>query len=212
MGRRGWGACAVDEPVPRSSGRHAANGDIYVGDAIGRIRKIDAESSETTTVAGTGIQGYSGDGRPATNARIGSPTAIALDGDGNVYFSDSAYHVVRKVDRAGTITTVAGNGEPGFSPDGAIATEARLNQPRGSRSAATAPCTSPIRATTASAKSAGTAASQQWPGSADGGDSGDGSPADNARLNEPHGLCLYGDDVLLISDHFNNRIRAVRLR
>ena len=191
---------------------HGPDGDIYVGDAIGRIRRIDDETGTITTVAGTGVQGYTGDGGPATEARIGAPTAIRFDGDGNLYFSDSAYHVVRRVDGQGMISTVAGSGERGFSADGTLATQARLDQPWGlavSREGVVYVSDSRnnrVRRITPGG-ALETVAGGDIPG-----DTGDDSPATEAGLNEPHGLCLYGDDILLISDHHNSRIKAVKLR
>ena len=93
---------------------HGTEDDIYVGDAVGRIRRIDAVTGVITTVAGVGIQGWSGDGGPAVNARIGAPSAIRIARDGSLYFTDAACHVVRRVDAGGTISTIAGTGEPGF--------------------------------------------------------------------------------------------------
>ena len=84
-----------------------------------------------STVAGTGVQGYTGDGGPATAARIGSPSALRFDAKGNLYFSDLTQHVVRRVDTKGIITTVVGCGEAGFSPDGTPVLEARLHKPLG---------------------------------------------------------------------------------
>ena len=190
---------------------HAANGDVYLGDAIGRIRRIDAETGVMTTVAGVGIQGYTGDGGPAIEARIGSPTAIALDGDGSLYFTDSAYHVVPKVDTRGTITTLAGTGEPGYSQDGTPAAEALLDQPRGVAVGLDGAVYISDSRNNRVRRIGEDGLIATVAGSGDGGDSGDHGPATDARLNEPHGLCLYGDDVLLISDHYNNRLRAVRL-
>ena len=190
---------------------HAENGDVYVGDAIGRIRRIDAGTGLTSTVAGIGIQGYTGDGRPAVESRIGSPTAMALDAAGSLYFADSAYHVVRKVDTRGIITTLAGTGRPGFSQDGTLATEALLDEPRGVAVGADGAVyiydsgNNRVRGIGEDGLLTTVA------GTDDGGDSGDGGPAADAHLNEPHGLCLYTDEILLISDHYNNRIRAVRL-
>ena len=190
---------------------HGPNGDVYVGDAIGRIRKIDAASGIITTVAGTGIEGYRGDGGPAVSARIGSPTAIRFDADDNLYFSDSAYHVVRRVDIGGTITTVVGTGEPGFSPDGARANEARLDQPwglavTGGRVIYVSDSRNNRVRRVGHDGTLRTVAGSDIPG-----DAGDGGAATDASLNEPHGLCLYGEDILLIGDHFNNRIKAVKL-
>lgn len=78
--------------------------------------------------AGTGWDGFSGDGGPATAAMLNLPTGIALDGS-NCYIADSGNHRIRKVDAAGIITTIAGNGIAGFSGDGGMATDAQLNCP-----------------------------------------------------------------------------------
>ena len=84
------------------------------------------------TAAGTGVQGDSGDGGPAKLARLNMPFDVAFDSAGNLIFSDTMNHRVRRVDRrTGTITTVAGNGTKGFSGDGAAATGAQLNEPYG---------------------------------------------------------------------------------
>lgn len=188
------------------------NDDIYLGDsAVGRIRKIDARTGIITTVAGTGLPGYSGDGGPATSARLGAPTAIRFDGAGNLYFTDRNCHVVRKVDLAGMITTVVGCGEAGFSPDGTPARQARLDQPYGLAVARDGTIyvadsrNNCVRKVTAEGVLATVA------GCPTAGDGHDGEPATAAVLNEPHGLCLYGEDLLLISDHYNNRIRAMRI-
>ena len=200
-------ACLVDVMAVA----HGLNDDIYIGDGIGRIRKIDATSGIIMTVAGTGQAGYSGDGGPANRARIGTPSAIRFDAEGNLYFSDSAFHVVRKVDIAGTISTVAGTGEPGFSPDATPADEARLDRPSGL-------AVSPEGVTYISDSGnnrvrvvGADGTLRTVAGSASPGDAGDGGPATEASLNEPQGLCLFRGDTLLISDHFNNRIKAVRL-
>jgi sugar lactone lactonase YvrE len=190
---------------------HGPNDDIYLGDGIGRIRKIDAKTGIITTVAGTGISGYSGNGGPATRARIGAPTAIRFDAEGSLYFADKAHHVVRKVDAGGTITTVVGRGQAGYSPDGTPALEAYLDMPYGlaispdglvyvSDSRNNRVCRVTHEGTLE------TVAGGNTPG-----DTSDGGTAIEARLNEPHGLCFFGPDILLISDHFNNRIKAVKL-
>ena len=188
--------------------------DIYIADAeVGKIRRIDAVTGIISTVVGTGIQGYTGDGGPATEARIGFPTAIRFDGEGNLYFSDKTHNVVRKVAaETGVIETVLGVGEEGYSPDGTPALEARLGQPYGMEVSAdgrtifvsdTANCR--VRAVNAGGKLTTLA------GSDDGGDSGERGPAVQARLNYPCGLRLYGDQILLICDLWNNRVKALRL-
>ena len=93
-----------------------------------------------TTVAGSGVAGYSGDGGRAASARLNEPTGLALDAKGNLYIADSANNVIRRVDaKTGVITTVAGDyaadqandGLGGFAGDGGPATSARLNDPQG---------------------------------------------------------------------------------
>ena len=187
------------------------DGRIYVGDMAGRLRVVDPGTGIIQTFAGTGQAGYSGDGGPATEARIGGPSSIAFDRGGNLYFADLTQHVVRKVDAAGTITTVAGTGEPGYSPDGTPAIEAKLFKPLGVAVTAEGAVYFSDSRNNRVRTIAADGTLLTVAGSCLAGDGGDGGPATEARLNEPHGLALYGDDVLLISDHYNNRIRAVKL-
>jgi uncharacterized protein (TIGR03437 family) len=109
-----------------------AAGNVYFSDINNyRIRKVSA-SGTITTVAGNGTKGFSGDGGPATSAALNLSTAhdgLAVDSAGNLYVPDAANNRVRKVDSAGTITTIAGNGIAGFSGDGSPATAAGLNSP-----------------------------------------------------------------------------------
>ena len=82
-----------------------------------------------TTVAGNGAYGYSGDGGPATSAELyAAPLGVAVDASGNIYIADSINNRVREVSN-GVITTVAGNGTPGYSGDGGLATSAQLHSP-----------------------------------------------------------------------------------
>jgi sugar lactone lactonase YvrE len=86
-------------------------GNLYIADtANNRIRKVNASGTKITTVAGTGILGYSGDGDPATSATLNGPTGVAVDTSGDLYIADAGNLVVRKVNAGGTITTYAGNG------------------------------------------------------------------------------------------------------
>jgi sugar lactone lactonase YvrE len=81
------------------------------------VRRID-ENGRIYAVAGNGRNGYSGDGGPATDARLSDPSSIAFDKDGNIYITESGNNTVRKVDKNGIITTVAGSGKRGYSGDG----------------------------------------------------------------------------------------------
>ncbi|MEZ4734385.1 MAG: hypothetical protein R3E79_45420 [Caldilineaceae bacterium] len=180
--------------------------------AVGRIRKIDAQNRNHHHRGGAPVcLATAADGGPASRARLGAPTAIRFDGAGTLYFTDRAYHVVRRVDTAGMITTVVGCGEASFSPDGTPAQQARLDQPYGLAVAGDGTLyvadsrNNCVRRVTAQGHLETVA------GCPTAGDGQDGDSAVGAVLNEPHGLCLYGEDVLLISDHYNNRVRAVQV-
>jgi uncharacterized protein (TIGR03437 family) len=106
-------------------------GNLYFAEINNHtIRKISA-SGIITTVAGTGTKGYSGDGGPAVNAQLSSPTGLAVDSAGSLYISDHGNYRVRKVSPAGIITSIAGTGTQGFSGDGGPAGAARLMGPFG---------------------------------------------------------------------------------
>jgi len=118
-----------------------SSGNIYIDDTnIHRIRKVFQDQNPTSltfgefiinTVAGTGVAGSTGDGGLATAAQINQPRGVAIDSSDNLFISESFGHLVRKVDTAGIITTVAGTAGAGFSGDGDPATAAQLNGPRG---------------------------------------------------------------------------------
>lgn len=108
-----------------------AVGQVYVADTRNhRIRKIDSEGI-ITTIAGTGEPGDSGDGGPATEANVEWPEAVAVDGIGQVYFTSARANRIRMIDLTGTITTIAGGRESGFSGDGGPALSAQFDRPSG---------------------------------------------------------------------------------
>src|SRR2546427_2237248 len=109
------------------------SGNLYIGDSGNqRIRKVYAAFfGIITTVAGNGTAGLSGDGGPAGSASLSYPGGVAVDGAGNLYIADSSNQRIRKVDTAGIITTVSGNGTAGFTGDFGPATSARFNNPSG---------------------------------------------------------------------------------
>jgi len=110
-----------------------AAGNLYIADREdNRVRKVAAGSGTITTVAGTGIRGYGGDGGPATAAQLAIPEGVAVDAAGNLYIADAANDRVRKVAAgSGTITTVAGDGTRADGGDGGPATAAQLDSPEG---------------------------------------------------------------------------------
>ena len=102
-------------------------GNLYFADVGNNcIREIDT-AGIINTVVGTGAGGYSGDGGHADSAELNEPTGIVFDEKGNLYICDYLNHRIRKVDTAGIITTIAGTGIAGFSPDGSLADTAMLN-------------------------------------------------------------------------------------
>ena len=107
-------------------------GNVYIADyGSDRVRKVDAAGT-ITTFAGTGTYGYSGDGGPATNGRTELPVkAWRWTARATSTSPTTRNHRVRKVDAAGTITTLAGTGEEGYGGDGGPAASAKLNSPSG---------------------------------------------------------------------------------
>jgi hypothetical protein len=107
-----------------------AAGNMYFGshDTGDYILKVDL-SGILTVFAGNGTSAYSGDGGPATQAGLGYVYGLSVDALGNVYLSDRYNARVRKVDSKGIISTIAGDGTPGYGGDGGPATQAHLNEP-----------------------------------------------------------------------------------
>ncbi len=105
-----------------------SNGNLYLAEANNHVIREVSTTGIITMIAGTGIEGYSGDGAAATAAQLDTPTGIAVDASGNVYIADSHNHRLRKVS-GGTITTIAGTGAPGYSGDNGVATAAQLSLP-----------------------------------------------------------------------------------
>ena len=127
-------------------------GNVYIADSDNhRVRKV-SPGGTITTFAGTGMQGFSGDGGPATSAQLRYPHGVAVDGQGNVYIADCDNGRVRKVSPGGTITTFAGTAAASRG-DGGPATSAQLRPPRMAwRWTGRGTSTSPTTATTACAR------------------------------------------------------------
>jgi uncharacterized protein (TIGR03437 family) len=104
-------------------------GYVYIADTGNHMLRRVSVDGTISAVAGSGVQGYSGDGGPALNAKMYLPRGCAVDAIGNVYVADSGNNVVRVVTPDGNISTIAGNGTPGFSGDGGAATQALLQTP-----------------------------------------------------------------------------------
>jgi DNA-binding beta-propeller fold protein YncE len=167
-----------------------------------------------TTMVGTGDKGFAGDGGPAQAALLNGPFDVAFDGAGNLFFSDTFNHRIRRVDaRTGVITTIAGNGEAGFAGDGAPAVQASLNEPygiaidRAGNIFVADRLNRRVRRIDAANGTITTLAGTGEPAC-----SGDGGPAARAGLAEPNGLALDADERhLYIADVADHRVRIVDL-
>ena len=108
-----------------------AQGNVYIADTShSKVLKVNP-SGQATTIAGTGVQGFSGDGGAATGAQLALPSNVFVDKNGIVYISDYGNNRVRKIDGAGVITTVAGNGTVLFTGDGGPGPSAGVSGPMG---------------------------------------------------------------------------------
>ena len=208
---RGDGGAAVAAQLRHPSGMALDGaGNLYIaGNANHRIRKVDA-AGVITTVAGDGTQGYGGDGDPATAAQLSFPTGVALDGAGNLYIADWGNHRIRKVDAAGVITTVAGDGTRGFGGDGGPAVAAQLSFPSGVAVDGVGNLyIADVGSNRILKVDADTGAISTVAGDGTPGFGGDGGAAVAAQLFFPSGVALDGAGNLYIADGGNNRIRKV---
>src|SRR5437868_12150057 len=127
-GSPGFGENQVNNPYGLAIG---PDGGLYFCDLDNqRIRRLDLRTGQTTTIAGTGERGYTGDGGRAVDAALNMPHEIQFDTAGHLYIAERDNHVVRRVDaRSRVISTCAGSGSPGFAGDGGPAAAAKLRQP-----------------------------------------------------------------------------------
>ncbi|MBK9517940.1 MAG: hypothetical protein IPO09_11390 [Anaeromyxobacter sp.] len=183
------------------------DGSVYVAERGNRVVRRVAPDGTITTVAGTGQAGDSGDGGPATAAALTDPAALAASADGALYLADRGAHRVRRVAPGGTISTVAGTGQAGFSGDGGLAALAQLSQPTG---------LAVDRAGNLLVADLGNARVRRLDfagrietvaGTGQPGATGDGGPALAARLT-PYKLALEPQGALLVSDA-EHRVRRI---
>lgn len=208
------GVAATSAPINLPSGVVLDfNGNMYLADTLNnRIRRVDAQTGLISTVAGTGLPGFSGDGGAATNAMINSPASLAMDGAGNLFFADQRNHVIRRLDAASqVITTVAGTGQVrGYSGDNGPATSAQLNLPLGvsfdqqGNLLIADTYNHVIRIVDAVSGTIRTLA-----GTGTSGFNGDNQLASSAQLSIPALALSLQDGSILVADTGNNRVRRI---
>ena len=193
---------------PTGVARDAA-GNLYIADTNNhRVRKLAADGT-LTTIAGTGISGYSGDNGPAVSALLNRPYSVALDAAGNIYIADTGNARIRKIGLTGTITTVAGTGSGGFSGDTGPATAATLSWPQSIAIDTSGNLyiadwgNDRVRKVTAGGTITTVA------GNGQSGFSGDGAQAAAAQLNYPYSVAVDAAGSLYIADYYNQRVRKV---
>jgi len=204
------------QPASQAALNHAyqlaitSTGELYIADSgYHRIRKFDPANGILTTVAGTGESGYTGDGGPATAARLRSPQGLILDPGGNLFIADSGNNVVRRLDRvSGTISTVAGTGAAGFAGDGGLAAQALLSSPWGLAVTANGDLlvgdSGNRRVRRVSGGIITTIAGTGVDASA-----GDGGPAAAASFRSVHSLLLLANGDLLVDDGNASVVRRI---
>jgi sugar lactone lactonase YvrE len=156
---------------------------------------------------GTGEAGFSGDGGPAIAAKLDDPEAIAFDAAGNLYIDDDNTNRIRRVDKEGTITTVAGTGESGFSGDGGPATAAELNEVEAISFHENGDLLIADTSNNRDRRVDREGIITTIAGTGKTGHSGDGCPATAATFHDPVSVVAEADGSLYISDHHNDRVR-----
>lgn len=184
-----------------------ADGRAYIADTVNhRIRMVGVDGL-MRTIAGTGARGFSGDGGAATSAHLSEPRSVAVDRAGNVIFSDTGNNRIRRIDTAGVIRTIVGDGSYGFRGDGGAATAASLSRPR----AVTLSSGGILYFTDGGNRRVRRVRNGIISTVAGGGRSySDGVPALSARFDGLVGVAVDRDGSFLVADHHRNRIRRIR--
>jgi uncharacterized protein (TIGR03437 family) len=213
-GRGGWGYDGDGGPATSarlSPGGLATDsaGNLYICDLLNhRIRKV-SRAGVISTVAGTGVAGFSGDGGPASSAQLNNPTGVAVDAQQNLYLADGRNHRIRKIDAAGVISSVAGTGVAGYSGDGGPAISAQLNSPDGVVVDTAGNLYIPDWGNNRVRKVTPAGVITTVAGSGTRGFGGDGGAATSARLDSPADVAVDAAGNLYIADFRNHRIRMV---
>jgi sugar lactone lactonase YvrE len=182
-------------------------GAIYIAEG-NRIREV-RKDGRIVTFAGTGSAGNGGDGGPAAQAQLNMPQGLAVDSAGNVYIADTLNNRVRRVNVDGTIATVAGAGEGGYSGDGNPGREAKLNLPTGLAMGFSDTLFIADTGNNVIRRLGIDGAIHTVAGTGEAGYRGDAGPALSALLHAPAGLAFDGEGNLYIADTLNQRVRRI---
>ncbi|HMJ67356.1 MAG TPA: hypothetical protein VK508_00590 [Cyclobacteriaceae bacterium] len=186
-----------------------AEGNLYVADSHNHVIRKISTTGNITTIAGIPEQaGYSGDGGPATAARLNEPSGIAIDVDGTMYITDNSA-VIRKIS-GGTITTIAGTGNGGFSGDGGPAIEATLLFPKGIAIAKDGSIVFADNGNSRIRRISGDGIIDTIAGTGSFGYSGDGGPAIEAEIANPQGMAVDADGNIYFTEAQNSVVRVIR--
>jgi hypothetical protein len=195
--------------VPVAVAVDASGGLLIADSANHRLRRVAA--GIVTTVAGTGVQGFGGDGAAATAALLDTPAGVAVASDGRIFVADSHNHRIRVIATDGTIATFAGSGVRGFGGDGLAAVRAALFLPRG---VAVTPAGDVIFADSDNQRlrlvnAAGVISTIAGNGAQGG--SADGAVSIAAALDSPRGVAVSSFGAPVFGDGHNRAVREVAL-
>jgi hypothetical protein len=185
-------------------------GDLYFCDWNARIRKVELRTGLVTTIGGTGVRGFAGDGGSAASALLGGPGRVAVDDAGNIYFADAYNYRVRRVSAAtGIITTVAGNGSQIDRAESGLATQVSIGYPGGIAVNAAGDLYIANGADRVHKVEASTGIITTVAGAGGSYYSGDGGPAVRAQLDQPSAVAVDAEGNLYIAARGEHRIRKV---
>src|ERR1700733_2883779 len=216
----GDGAAATSAELETPSGVAVdSSGNIYIADRTNdRVRKVTISSGYISTVAGNGSScssptGGCGDGSAATSANLTSPNSVALDSSGNIYIADSGDNRIREVNiSTGSISTVAGNGTPGYSGDGGAATSAEIDGPNGAALDSSGNIyISDTQNRRIRLVNPGSGHISTLAGSGTQGATGNGGPATSAELDDPKQIAVDGLGNVYLADATAEEVRLVQL-
>jgi trimeric autotransporter adhesin len=215
-GEKGWSgdggaatAATLKAPIGVAVDRA---GNVYIADAGNNIVRKVTPQGVISTIAGTGVAGYTSDTLKAVAVELNAPTGVAVDTAGNVYIADTWNYRIRKVTLDGKISTVAGTGGAGNKGDGDRATAAELNLPTGVAVDKEGSIYIAEQGSNRVRRVMPSGYVYTLAGTTKAGFSGDGGPGTIADMNEPYGIALDAAGTsLYVAEQENNRVRKINI-